>query len=68
MDPTDPNALQAGGPPSAQQFSSMAPFMVPNTYEKLRMAMMGQPPQPGAMPPPAQQGFDQFGGGAMGYG
>lgn len=61
MDPTDPNMA----PVSAQQMSSMAPYMVPNTFAKLRAAMMQQPAMqaPPTAPPP-ELGY----GAGMGYG
>lgn len=62
MDPTDPT-MQS--PVTAQSMSSMAPYMVPNTFAKLRAAMMQQPAMqaPPTAPPP------EFGyGGGMGYG
>jgi hypothetical protein len=52
-------------PVTAQSMSSMAPYMVPNTFAKLRAAMMQQPAMqaPQTAPPP-ELGY----GGGMGYG
>jgi len=54
--------LQAGAPLTAQDFSSMAPFMVPSSFDRLRMAMMQQPQQQQATPLPAYGGIMGFGG------
>jgi hypothetical protein len=65
MDPTDPNSTLIAGAPSAQQFSSLAPYMVPNTFAKLRAAMM----QPAGVQPPPTAPSPEFGmlGSQMGY-
>lgn len=67
MDPTAQNQGIGfpGLPTTAQQFSSMSPYMLPNTYEKLRAAMMQQPPI-GA--PPMMMNSEFGAAGAMGFG
>lgn len=60
MDPTQQQPF-GGMPLSAQQFSSMAPYMLPNTFDKLRAAMLQQPMQAAPVP-------DFGASGAMGFG